>query len=420
MKKVKRHECGAALLVVLLISFVLLITIMPFLHKLSGEFRLTEKFYKTIAALYLAEAGVERAIWELNEGDISTWEGPGSERTLSIPSFLAADGSIIGDITVTIFDSTATNPIIESVGNVVFSGNIDVVRKVRVVLEKESMYSYFDHAVFGNNEVVLNEDILIDSYDSRLRDYGKKNKGANGDIGTNSTQSAHIDIGEETTVKGDAYVGFEGDPETIIRMDNDANITGNQLSLSETRPQISIPAPVGLPLRGDYDGSNTINQDGHYENFILGNNKRVTIQGDVTLYVSGSFYMQQNSQLRIWKNSSLTLFLDGSFTADKETKFNHLGGGKDPTKLLIFGTADFQGEIRFKEEVQFYGAVYAPTGEVYIEEKSKFYGALEASKVTLEKKIDFHYDEALKETISGGGSGVSFWVKSWQQITFTE
>jgi hypothetical protein len=420
MQKIKRHECGAALLVVLLVIFVLLIITTPFMYKLSAEFRLTEKFYKTVAALYLAEAGVELAFWELNSGDITAWAGTDLERTQTIPSFQAADGSVVGDIAVFVFDSDGANPTIESIGSVIFSGNINVVKKVRVILEKESSFSYFNHAVFGNNEVVLDEDILIDSYDSRIGNYGKKNEGLNGDIGTNSTLIGRIDVGNDTTVKGDTYVGYEGDPETIIRLGSKVEITGSQRPLSEVRPQFSIPAPVGLPLRGDYDGSRTINQNGQYENFILDKKKQVSIQGDVTLYVSGAFYMQQDSELRIENNSSLTLYLGGSFQADKKTKFNHLGGSKDPTKLLIFGTEDFRGEIRFEDDAEFYGAVYAPTGEIFLNQKSEFYGALEAGKVTLKKEVELHYDEALKESISGGSAGESYTVKSWQEKTVTE
>jgi len=420
MKKLKQHERGAALLLVLLIIFVLIIIITPFMYKLSAEFRLTEKFYKTVAALYLAEAGVERAIWELNSGDISLWAGTDVERTLSIPSFQAADGSVIGDISVSVFDSDGENPTIESVGSILFSGNTNVVKKVRVVLEKESSFSYFDHAIFGNNEVVLDEDILIDSYDSRSGNYGKKNKDSNGDIGTNSILNGRIDIKKNSQIKGDAFVGYQGDPESIIKLDKKAEIFGFQLPLSEVRPQISIPAPVGLPQRGDYDGSGTINQDGQYDNFILNKKKRVNIRGDVTLYVSGSFYMQENSELRIEKNSSLTLYIGGTFQADKKTKFNQSGDGKDPTKLLVFGTEDFSGEITFGADVKFYGTVYASTAEITLENKSEFFGALEANKITLEEEVELHYDEALKDAVSGSSSGGSYSMKSWQEKTVTQ
>ncbi len=66
---------GAALFLTLLTSILMLIIVMPFLFSLSGRFRVTEKSFRTMVAANLAEAGVERAIWELNYGNISQWSG---------------------------------------------------------------------------------------------------------------------------------------------------------------------------------------------------------------------------------------------------------------------------------------------------------------------------------------------------------
>lgn len=78
MKKIhgaNQEEKGIILVVSLLFTVALLILITPFLFKLSGENRNTDRTFKAMAAINLAEAGVERAIWELNYGDISTWSG---------------------------------------------------------------------------------------------------------------------------------------------------------------------------------------------------------------------------------------------------------------------------------------------------------------------------------------------------------
>ncbi len=56
--------------VIVMIFFLLLA--LPFLVQTSIENKLTDKSYKVFSALSLAEAGIERAIWELNYGDISS------------------------------------------------------------------------------------------------------------------------------------------------------------------------------------------------------------------------------------------------------------------------------------------------------------------------------------------------------------
>ncbi len=72
-KKVRKHhpkERGAVLIIALLIALMMLLLATPFLTKLSGQYSITVKSYRQLAALNLAEAGVERAIWELNHGNI--------------------------------------------------------------------------------------------------------------------------------------------------------------------------------------------------------------------------------------------------------------------------------------------------------------------------------------------------------------
>ena len=82
--KRKNEEQGFVLIVGMLVMAVLLLLAIPFLYQLSFENKLTNKSYKSSAALSLAEAGVERAIWELNYGDIRTWAGDSSLRTMAI------------------------------------------------------------------------------------------------------------------------------------------------------------------------------------------------------------------------------------------------------------------------------------------------------------------------------------------------
>ena len=85
-------ERGTVLVIALLVTVMLLILTMPFLTKLSGAYRLTEKSYRTLAATNLAEAGIELAVWELNYGSIWTWEGEPNSRTLELSDMQASSG----------------------------------------------------------------------------------------------------------------------------------------------------------------------------------------------------------------------------------------------------------------------------------------------------------------------------------------
>jgi Tfp pilus assembly protein PilX len=136
--KAKKEEQGYILFVGILFMTCLLVLVVPFLLQLSTEYRLTNKYFQSSSALSLAEAGVERAIWEINNGNISGWNGDSSLRTMTISNFQAASGSVIGDIEIRISNTEGENPIIESTGLVSGSNSITFVRTARVVLERGS------------------------------------------------------------------------------------------------------------------------------------------------------------------------------------------------------------------------------------------------------------------------------------------
>ena len=119
--KRKRHEEGMILVIGVIVMAFLLLLVLPFLYQLSAENRLTDKSFKSNRALSLAEAGIERAMWELNFGDILTWDGDSSLRTLTIQSFQASSGDVIGDIEIEVYNSESKKPLVKSRGKVDYS-----------------------------------------------------------------------------------------------------------------------------------------------------------------------------------------------------------------------------------------------------------------------------------------------------------
>ncbi len=87
------------------------------MSKLSGRYKTSERVADTLAARYLAEAGVGRAIWEMNYGNISNWNGTQAQKTMTISNFTASNGSVIGNISITVYNTLSDNPLIESIDN---------------------------------------------------------------------------------------------------------------------------------------------------------------------------------------------------------------------------------------------------------------------------------------------------------------
>ena len=409
-----RHkEQGFVLIVGMVVMAILLLLAIPFLYQLSFENRLTDKSYKSSAAMSLAEAGVDRAIWELNYGDISSWTGDDTLRTMGISSFQAAGGNVIGDVGIKVVDPTADHPIVESRGTVSYVGPKEVVRTVRSEL---GGFPPFKFAAFGDDGIMIDQQVEIDSYDSRNGDYDNPgNMGSEGDIGTNSGDFSAIYMDNSSDLAGDAVSGYESDPESVIITAPGANIDGEKRALPVPIEFPQITPPAGLMGMGDYSmsGTDSIFMSGQYGSFTMEANSVVTIEDDVILYITGDFYMDQNSRLDIADGASLQIIMgSGSFEMDQTSTMNNLS--QDPTKFVLFGTESFTGDIYIDQNSEFYGAIYAPNALVELDQADGFFGAVIANDILFDQFTVLHYDKALEDLEILPSMGSLYEVKSWQ------
>jgi hypothetical protein len=114
----------------------LLFFVVPNLFQQSPEKKVSDKFASYFAALSLAEAGVDRAIWELNHGDISSWKGNSRVRILTISSYQAPASDLIGDIEIRVVEPDGENPQVRSTGRVAYTDSLVEGKTARVYLER--------------------------------------------------------------------------------------------------------------------------------------------------------------------------------------------------------------------------------------------------------------------------------------------
>jgi len=177
-------------------------------------------------------------------------------------------------------------------------------------------------------------------------------------------------------------------------------------------PQITPPS---LPWMGNYSmsGTDSIFLSGEYGSFTIEANSVVTIEDDVILYITGDFYMDQNSRLDIADGASLQIIMgSGSFEMDQSSSINNLS--RDPTKFVLFGTEAFTGDIYIDQGSEFYGAVYAPNAFVELDQGDGFFGAIIANDILIDQDTVLHYDKALEDLEILPSMGSLYVVKSWQ------
>jgi len=411
------RERGSVLAISLLISVFMAILAIPFMTKYASRFRLTGKSFGSLAALNLAEAGLERAIWELNYGDILSWGGTSTERTLNISNFAAAGGTVIGDIATTVYEPEGMAPTIESTGTVAFSGSQNISKTIRVVLAGGAPPPLFNFMLFGANGVNVGGGAIVDSYDSRLGAYGGTNIGNGGNIGTNGDIYGAINLGNGSIVNGSAMTGPETDPNEVIIMGMGADITGETAALDEPKDLPSVTVPTGLTNRGNLSVSGTtttISQSGQYNNLALANNAVVTVTSNVTLYVSGTFTLNNGAEFKINPGCSVTLYFGGGWSLNSTAKISNLS--QDPTKLVMYGTDTFTGSKTFCNSFETYAAMYFPKANVTLANTNTFYGSIIANQFMIGNNMRVHYDEACASLQTGFTSPTSsFEMKSWQE-----
>ena len=412
----KKHEEGMVLVVGVIIMTCLLLLVLPFLFQLSAENRLTDKSFKSCTALSLADAGIERAVWELNFGDITTWDGDSTLRTMSILSFQTPGGVVMGDIEIKVYNPESKTPLVESQGKVSFSDTALLAKATRAELA-EIKYDPWNFAVFGDDDLDFSSSAEVDSYDSGNGSYGGVNVGAEGNIGTNGTLLGCIDLCSNSNVYGDAYSGPGTDPNSVILTQGNAYIDGEKKSLFEEKTMPTVIPSDSLAFMGGYSlgvgDIGTINASGEFTSFILGNNSTVTITSDVTLYITGNFSMSSNSQLNIADGVSVTIYLGGTFTQASNCQINNLS--QDPTNLLFLGTDSFNGTMTWNSNSDFYGAVYVPRAHVDFNSNIDFYGSIIGGTFEFNSNARFHYDLALAGLKRDDMEDLPYGLKSWQE-----
>jgi hypothetical protein len=238
-RKKRGPERGSVLITAIMVIMVMLIMAIPFLVKLSAENRSTERAARALAALNLAEAGVDKVVWRLNR-DISdgvydpntdperiVWNEDGTAGIIS--NIKTPDNLVRGDVAVMLSpdpDPTGTAPavtrVLESTGAVPFIADRTVDRTVRVVLEKY-FGSIFDYGfVIDEYFNITNTQLTVDSYDSRVANYDPQNPGDFGNMAILDAGAGSFTVdqggGGTVNVTGALYAGADaltdGDPNT--------------------------------------------------------------------------------------------------------------------------------------------------------------------------------------------------------------
>lgn len=406
---------GMALITVLITTFLLFALVGAFLSLAMHARILHERHYENMIALGLAEAGVDYAIWEIKYGgaDFTGWnETPsGSDiyRT-SKPDFSDAAGYEYGDINITV-DHSAEPNVITAEGTFNSLSGPALSRTVRVLVRKHKLFGKY--GVLTVERITMTGNAGTDSYDSSKGDYGasydgKINIAQNGSILTNGTGDPATSLTGNATVKGDADTGPEG---TIAKTGN-ASITGTESHNADEEmppaelPQLSWVYCGPLSLSGNNSLTRTTNNY-QYDSINLSGNSKLTLSGEINIYVTGGIQTSGNSQIIIEPSSKVSAYFDGNVSVSGNGVWNKT---QDPSELSFFGRPT-STSVSLSGNSDFYGTVYAPSADLNISGNGCIYGAVGGDTLTLTGNAKVHSDEQLKN--DGPAMGYEPYV--WQE-----
>jgi Tfp pilus assembly protein PilX len=395
---ISRQPRGAALVIVMLVTAVLLLAGMSFMAISSTETQIALNERASAQAQLLGEAAIHKAIAGLNANS----------------SYPGETNTPLGGGTFTITVTTVAGCTSNSARQVVATASVPVTggtakAEIRATVDKVSYpYRWAAYAVVPNGIVQGNDYLgddrtdrelwvlntsLLDSFDSGGGTYDSTaNSGARGHIGANGDVSVEYN----TSVKGDIRAGddiFEG--VGVI-------VTGSKQADAASQSFPQVPPGTSTTALTVATGTKNLSAGTYYYKYLdFGNGTSLTVSGPVTIYVTGPALDGSGHVVKLGSNVTL--------------------GSEPGTQLRLITKSDGDPAdfVRFSagSGFRFYGSLYGTNTDVYIGGSSQIFGSLIGRTIKLGAGTNVHFDQAMStQEVCHNGSNFSIRRGTWREI----
>ena len=435
-----RHG-GSALITAAVTAAILSILVAGVASYLTNEYRLNFRSHSWNQALHLAEAGIEYGFGEFTyqgnqfQSAPSGWDNQGGTYFKSVVITNSVNQEV-GRAAVFVSGVGSLNPQLQAIGTTYeFISPTNSSRAVKVTLGQSWRYPV---GLMSKNTIDMNgNNIETDSYDSSdpakstSGNYDPNKKQPNGNVASDATITNSVSVGNAnitgtvaTGPGGTVSMGPNGtigptfsNPAATIAL---AIANGwVQNNFNTDIPDVTLPSgaaywsPPSTYSSGNVNGGGTISGGQYKINGIglSGNGSTLTIDGNVTLYVTGGISMSGKGGIVVTPGSTLTVYAAGNVSISGNAVMNQSTsdlnvqflGLPTSTSWSISGNGVWNGTI------------YAPQAAMSLNgggSSGNVSGSIVANSITLNGHVAFHYDERLKT----GGPVNGFVVSSWQEL----
>jgi hypothetical protein len=415
IKSANPSECANALLATLILGSILLTVMVVYLNLLQSQNKLVVHSETWNASLTMAEAGIEEAMAQMNNGStdysLNGWgsTGSGTNAIYGPVSHNLSGGSYKVFITG-VATSTAT---IYSTGSITVPITSELVsRAVKCVTIIQTTGNI---GVGAKGNIDFNgHGPIVDSYDSgstNLSNHGAYDASKATNNAVIASMGGIVDFGQHT-VDGSLYLGpnasYDGSGTVTGTIYQDANINF---------PDVTLPTPPGgtwqtAPLSGS---THTFTTSGYYavaDQYPIVVNAGVTVTLDVTSsvgnYAPSSVVIHggdtNSGTANIYLNGPTSMSIAGNTAVDASSR---------PENLNFYGLPSL-ASVTMSGSSSFVGTVYAPEASMTLNgggSSNDFMGSLVVNTLTINGQYNFHYDQSL------AGKGIPYVViNSWQEL----
>jgi len=380
-KSLQSKKPGSAIALALLVVVILCVMGAGLLNLGLHGRMLATRTTSEISARCAADAGLEKALFEMNKKLLLKPWNPKNLPKSTGASLVHSDATFAFTIT----------------GSPDYIFDVDVTgtagRETRNISCTFVLVGLFRNAIYAQNSLVLENAFLIDAYSSEQGPYG----------GVNALQP--------TTVA-------TGDPNAVA-MGN--GVIYGEFLVDYGRELPAIEVPTGSPFNNSsgpisIDGGADLvfgpDDSGKYDSIKILTGGKLIIDGEVELYITGELNITQSSILEILPDSSLTLYIDGDMNLRNSSLVNALI--QDPKLCQVFGTGGVGQSFLFEQSAVFYGTIYAPDADITLNNSAELYGAIICDNSEIANSAELHFDATLLKA-SVSDVGAEFIVQSWQE-----
>jgi hypothetical protein len=424
---------GSVLIITLVLAILLGTTLASYLYWVRTQNVLVSESQAWNSALAIAEAGIEEGMAQINV-NVGTFSPLDYASSIQANWGGSAPYTKSGLLGYTVIVSNDSPPTIYSTGtNIVPHLGVPISRTVMV---KTRTNSLFGVAIAAINNIKMNGDnVYVDAYDSADTNkfpngiYNRTNALAKGDVATkegvlnvaNADIHGRVIVGPDSSYSVNTPNGLVGDMSWtgpgIQSPTTDWVIT----DFNKEFPDILPPYVTGLNPNSTGIGTNQyILGDGNYyssdNKFTINNNKTLLVTGAATLYVTGSFDANANSEIKIlYPGASLKIYVGQTTGPAVYANFGQVNNGGNAFNFQVYGLPTCT-DFTLGGNGEYIGTVYAPEANLSFNGGGviplDFQGACVIKSADINGKFNLHYDINLGRS----GPPSSYTLASWQEL----